>query len=177
MAALRGVIPEVINRFNIYNDDAQRLVGVSGEVELPDLEAITDTLETTGVLGEIEDPVTGQFESMEMTIPFAVLYDEMFSLVDTTAPPQLTLRGSMQCMDPKNGHTGYYPVRVVVRGKAKSTTLGTAQKGKKMESSVSLEVMYIMVTINNTKVLELDKLNAIYVLNEKDMMAVIRTQC
>ena len=46
-----------------------------------------------------------------------------------------------------------------------------------MESSVSLEVMYIMVTINNTKVLELDKLNAIYVLNEKDMMAVIRTQC
>ena len=59
---MASIIPEVLNHFNIYNG-ANALVGVSGEVELPELEAITDTVEGTGVLGEIEDPVTGQFSS------------------------------------------------------------------------------------------------------------------
>ena len=51
---MASIIPEVLNHFNIYNG-ANALVGVSGEVELPELEAITDTVEGTGVLGEIED--------------------------------------------------------------------------------------------------------------------------
>lgn len=88
---MASIIPEVLNHFNIYNG-ANALVGVSGEVELPELEAITDTVEGTGVLGEIEDPVTGQFSSATIKIPFAVLYSDMFSIVNTTEPPLLTLR-------------------------------------------------------------------------------------
>lgn len=148
---MASIIPEVLNHFNIYNG-ANALVGVSGEVELPELEAITDTVEGTGVLGEIEDPVTGQFSSATIKIPFAVLYSDMFSIVNTTEPPLLTLRGSMQCTDPKTGATGYYPIRVVVRGKAKTTTLGKVAKGKKMESEVELEILYIKVEINNAVV-------------------------
>lgn len=173
---MASIIPEVLNHFNIYNG-ANALVGVSGEVELPELEAITDTVEGTGVLGEIEDPVTGQFSSATIKIPFAVLYSDMFSIVNTTEPPLLTLRGSMQCTDPKTGATGYYPIRVVVRGKAKTTTLGKVAKGKKMESEVELEILYIKVEIKNAVVLELDKLNFVFVLNGKDMLAQIRSQC
>lgn len=36
---MASIIPEVLNHFNIYNG-ANALVGVSGEVELPELEAI-----------------------------------------------------------------------------------------------------------------------------------------
>ena len=64
---MASIIPEVLNHFNIYNG-ANALVGVSGEVELPELEAITDTVEGTGVLGEIEDPVTGQFSSATIQV-------------------------------------------------------------------------------------------------------------
>lgn len=90
---MASIIPEVLNHFNIYNG-ANALVGVSGEVELPELEAITDTVEGTGVLGEIEDPVTGQFSSATIKIPFAVLYSDMldyflqmniFDLIDLCA--------------------------------------------------------------------------------------------
>ena len=63
-----NVIPEVLNHFNVYNDSAKKLIGISGELELPEMEAITDTLEGSGVLGEIEDPVTGQFSSMRLRI-------------------------------------------------------------------------------------------------------------
>lgn len=172
-----NVIPEVLNHFNVYNDLAKKLIGISGELELPEMEAITDTLEGSGVLGEIEDPVTGQFSSMKMKIPFAVLYEDMFSIMNTTKPPQLTLRASMQCMDPSTGETGYYPVKIVVRGKASTSNMGKVVKGKKMEPEVEIEILYIKIQINNKTVLELDKLNFKYVLNGVDMLAKIRSQC
>lgn len=46
-----------------------------------------------------------------------------------------------------------------------------------MESEVELEILYIKVEINNAVVLELDKLNFVFVLNGKDMLAQIRSQC
>ena len=167
------VIPEVLNHYNVYNDKAKKLIGISGEIELGELEALTDTLEGAG---EIEDAVTGQFASIKIKIPFSVLYEDMFSIIDTTTPPQLTLRASMQCMDPTTGATGYYPVKIVVRGKATNTNLGKATKGKKMEPEVELEILYIKIQINNKTTLELDKLNFKFVLNGKDMLAKIRSQ-
>lgn len=170
------VIPELLNHYNIYNDKAKKLVGISGEVELGELEALTDTIEGAGVLGEIEDAVTGQFASIKVKIPFAVLYEDMFTLMDTTNPTQLTLRSSMQCMDPTTGATGYYPVKIVVRGKATNTSLGKVVKGKKGEPAIELELLYIKIQINNKTTLELDKLNFKFVLNGKDMLAKIRSQ-
>ncbi len=169
-----SILPEVINHYNIYND-AERIIGVSGEVELPELEAITDTIEGAGVLGEIDDPVTGQFSSIKIKIPFSVLHEDLFNLMNTTKAPQLTLRGAMQCMDPVTGDTDYYPIKIVIRGKASTTSLGKLVKGKKGEPEIELEVLYIKVLINNKTRLELDKLNFKYVLNGVDMLAKIRS--
>ena len=174
--ASKIVIPEVLNHYNVYNDAAKKLIGISGEIELGDLEAITDTIEGAGVLGEIEDPVTGQFSSIKIKIPFSVLYEDLFSLMNTTKPPQLTLRASMQCMDPTTGETGYYPVKIVVRGKASKTGLGKVTKGKKGEPEIELEILYIKIMINNKTTLELDKLNFKFVLNGVDMLKKIRDQ-
>lgn len=174
--ASKIVIPEVLNHYNVYDDSANKLIGISGEIELGDLEAITDTIEGAGVLGEIEDPVTGQFSSLKIKIPFSVLYEDLFSLMNTTKPPQLTLRASMQCMDPTTGETGYYPVKIVVRGKASKTGLGKVTKGKKGEPEIELEILYIKIMINNKTTLELDKLNFKFVLNGTDMLKQVRDQ-
>lgn len=173
---MAAIVPEVLNSYNVYDDNAKKLIGVSGEIELPELEALTDTIEGAGIMGEIEDPVTGQFASATIKIPFAVLYADLFKLMNTTKPPKLTLRASMQCMDPSTGVTDYYPVKIVVVGKAKTTSLGTVQKGKKGEPSIELELLYIKIVINKTTTLELDKLNFKFVLNGKDMLAKIRKQ-
>lgn len=171
------IIPEVMNNYNVYNDRAKRLIGISGEVELPELEAITDTVEAAGVLGEVEDPVTGQFSSAKIKIPFSNLYEDIFTLMDTTNPPQLTLRGSMQVMNSSTGGTDYVPVKIVVRGKATTSSLGKLVKGKKGEPEIELEILYIKVMINNRTTLELDKLNFKFAINGKDMLAKIRSQC
>ena len=173
---MAAVLPEVLNHYNVYNE-GQVLIGISGEVELPDFEAITDTIEGSGIIGTLEEPVTGQFDSMQIKIPFSVLYEDLFAILDTTTPPTLTLRGSMQCMDPTTGVTDYYPVKVVVRGKAKTTKMGTMAKGKKMDPEVELEIQYISIDINGKNVVTLDKLNFKYSINGVDLMEKIRQQC
>lgn len=169
-----SILPGVVNRYNVYNE-AHRLIGMSGEVELPELESITDTLEGAGVLGEIDIPVTGQFSSMKVKIKFTVLQEDLFDLMDTTKALQLTLRGSMQGLNPDTSGTDYYPVKIVLRGKASNTSLGKMENGKKGEPEVELELLYIKVIINNKTRLELDKLNFKFVLNGVDMLAKIRS--
>ena len=171
------IIPEVINNYNVYDEKAKKLIGISGEVELPELEAITDTIEAAGVLGEVEDAVTGQFSSAKIKIPFSNLFTDLFSLMDTTKPPQLTLRGSMQVMNSGTGGTDYIPVKIVVRGKATTSSLGKFSKGKKGEPKIEMEILYLKVMINNKTTLELDKLNFKFILNGRDMLSKIRSQC
>lgn len=168
-------LPEVLNDFNLYGD-GEKLIGIDADVELPELTAITDTLNGSGVLGEIEDPVTGQFESATMTIKWTALHKDFFKIVDTTNPKQLTLRGSLQQLDTDTGKTDYYPIKIVVRGKAKTIQLGKFEKGKKMENQTEIEVMYLKVTVDKTTLIELDKLNFKFVLNGEDKLAKIRAQ-
>lgn len=170
------IIPELLNHYNVYND-ASKLVGVSGDVELPDFEAITETIKGAGVLGEIEATATGQFSSMIIKIPFSVLYEDMFTLVNSATGVNVTLRGSAQFMDPTTGITDHYPVKVVVRGKCKKYSLGKMTKGKKMDPSVELEILYIKIDVNNKPVVELDKVNFKYAVNGVDLLEKIRSQC
>ena len=76
-----NVMPELINNFQIFND-TNRLLGISGEVELPSLEALTESLEVAGALGELEVPATGQYKSIKLKIPFAILYGDVFDITD-----------------------------------------------------------------------------------------------
>ena len=168
--------PELMNHYYDYND-AQKLIGISGDVELPDFAAITETIEGAGVLGEIEAAATGQFSSMTVKIPFSVLYEDMFTIVNSASGVQLTLRGSMQFMDPTTGVTDHYPIKVVIRGKCKKYSLGKMTKGKKMDPSVELEILYIKIDVNNKSVVELDKANFKYAVNGVDLLEKIRTQC
>ena len=50
--AING-IPEVLNDYNAYLS-GNRLVGTTGEVKLPDLEGLTETIKGCGILGEFE---------------------------------------------------------------------------------------------------------------------------
>jgi P2 family phage contractile tail tube protein len=96
--------------------------------------------------------------------------------MNTTRPPQLTLRGSMQVTDTDTNVTDYAPVKIVLRGKCKTTETGKVDAGKKMESSIEMEISYIKITVDGVDLVELDKLNFKFVLGGVDMMAKIRSQ-
>lgn len=173
-------IPSLINNYNIYNsgNGGDVLVGVSGEVELPEFSSMTDTIEGTGMLGEIEDPATGQFESMTVKVPFSNIYGDnsIFSIAHQNDPVSLTLRASEQVLRGDNGVTEYKSARFVFRGRAKTVTPGSIKKGKKMEGSVEIELNYVKIEFDGVEQLELDKLNSVYKVQGVDQLATIRAQ-
>ncbi len=170
------VVPELVHSFNIYDDKAKRLIGISGEVDLGELKAMTDTVGLAGMLGEYDAPATGHFSSIKLKIPFAIVYGNIFELLDPTGAIQLTLRGSMQTIGQEDFKVDHYGVKIVVWGRMTSTGLGKWANAKKGEPEVELEITYIKIMIDGEEALELDKLNFKYAVNGKDAMAKIRSQ-
>ena len=125
-------IPGVINNFNLYNDGTV-LVGLTGEISLPDFEGMTETLSGPGILGEIEEVIIGQFGSMELEIPFRILDEDAFKLMSPATSLNLTLRASEQFTVKSTGGIDYKGMRVVVRGRMKKLTSGTVKQGGAME--------------------------------------------
>jgi phage tail tube protein FII len=175
MAGVLG-IPGVINNFNLYYKGTA-LVGLTGEITLPDFEGMTETLSGPGILGELEEVIIGAFGSMELEVPFRILDEDAFKIMSPMETLDLTLRASEQYTVKSTGNLDYKGMRVVVRGRQKKMTAGTVKQGGAMDSSVTVEVAYIMIELDGQKRIELDKLNNVYKVNDKDLLAKVRSQC
>ena len=175
MAGVLG-IPGVINNFNLYYQGTA-LVGLTGEISLPHFEGMTETLSGPGILGEIEEVIIGAFSSMELEVPFRILDEDAFKLMSPVETLDLTLRASEQFTVKSTGNIDYKGMRVVVRGRQKKLTGGTVKQGGAMDASVTVEVAYIMIELDGQKRIELDKLNNVYKVNDKDLLAKVRSQC
>lgn len=169
-------IPSKINSFNVYKDNT-KLIGISDEVTLPDFESLTETLSGPGILGEVDDPTVGHFQSMEMEIPFRTMDKDLFILSDDISSVTLTLRGGIQYTVNNTGATAFKQMRVVVRGKNKGITGGKMKQGTGTGSSIKLEVLYILIEIGGVTEIELDKLNFIYKVHDKDLLQKVRKMC
>ena len=115
-----------INAYNVYRD-SKKLVGLSDEVTLPDFEGLTETISGPGILGEIDEPLLGHFGASEIEVPFRTLNEEMFDLLAQGQAVNLTLRMSTQAIVESTMATDFMPSRVVIKGKSKGFTGGSAK--------------------------------------------------
>ena len=169
-------IPEIINNFNAYNK-GNVLVGITGAVNLPNFDAITETISGAGILGEYETSIVGMYGSMEQDIPFRTLDTNIFSLMKPTELVDLTFRASAQSTVKSTGAVDYKGMRVVERGRLKSFTPGKLELGKQMDASVKLELLYILIEIGGKTVLEYDKLNSVFKVDGVDLLKKVRALC
>lgn len=166
-------IPEAIHDFNMYLT-ANRLAGVTGEVQVPDLEAMTATISGTGILGEYEAPIPGHFGSIVQEIPFRCINEDYFKMVDTTKALELMLRGSIQYNEQATQAARQMGMRIVYRGKPKVIKIGTVRQRGSMDSSISLELTYILIEMDGKPRIELDKTNGVWKKDGVDMLAEVR---
>lgn len=167
-------IPEAVNLFNVYNGTG-RLAGVAGAVELPDFAYITNTISAAGMSGVYDAPVIGHIGSQKLKIPFGQIDEqEFFDLVSNDN--EIVLRASVQTREVNSSKPAFVPMVVTVRGGTAEFSPGTVEKGKAMNASITKEVAYIKIVINNVVCLELDKFNSIFILNGKDMYEKVRAQ-
>lgn len=168
-----NLIPEVINDWNAYNA-GNKLIGITGTVTLPDLDVTTETITGAGVMGSYETSIPGFFNSIEQVVPFRMLEEDMFSLMDQTKSVDLTFRASAQYTERESAALKYQGMRIVEKGRFKGFSGGKLEAGKAMEGTLKLEVLYYLVEKNGVKLVEIDKLNPLYVVNGVDMLAKIK---
>jgi P2 family phage contractile tail tube protein len=163
-------IPERLINFRVYQGN-DNLLGLA-TIELPDIEAMTDTISGAGIAGEIDSPILGHFQSMSTTLSFRTIEKGAMNLAGQRSW-DITARGSQQVHDAGRGEYSTVPVRVSMKGVTKRNGLGSFEVGSTTDSEVELEVTYLKIFINNVEVLELDKYNFKYVVNGVNYLASV----
>lgn len=169
-------VPEIINNFNVYNE-GNALIGISGAVTLPSFDAITETISGAGILGEYETGIVGMYSSMQQEIPFRVLDEDIFSIMNPTEMVDLTLRASQQSTVKSTGAIAYQGMRVVERGRFKNFDPGKLELGKQMDAKLTMELLYILIEVNGKTMVEYDKLNSVFKVNGVDLLQKVRSLC
>lgn len=166
-------LPDKINRFNVY-DGKTKLIGVSSEITLPSFEPLTDKLNVAGLGGEIESEVIGSFGSMKIEIPFENISEDFFAFAKSSNP--VILRGSMEIFDTQTQAKDTDYVVITIKGRTLTVNPGSFKQGGKGQASITKEITYIKIAINNRTQVELDKLNSIFIMGGIDLLEKIRSQ-
>lgn len=170
-------IPELINNYNVYDGDGDRLIGLTDTTSMAELVAKTVTVSGAGMLGEYAAVVLGHFTSITQTLNFRILYGNALSLFAPGKDVSLSVRGAIQYDDAGAGTTDLIGVRYVLSGKAKQLTIGDMKAGDAQNASVQIEVTRILIELDGEVVLELDKKNMVYKVDGVDYAEKLRRLC
>lgn len=164
-------VPEKINEYNAYLD-GEIMVGVVPDIDLPEIGMKASDVEGAGMLGVLNSPAIGQFESMEQELKFNVLYSSAINMLNPLEAVNLTFRAAQQVYDKTGGYV-FKGLRIVEQGRVKKFKPGKLKRAEGMEATVTMELTYILVEVDGVVMLEIDKLNQKYIVNGKDMLAGI----
>jgi hypothetical protein len=164
-------VPEKLINFRVYEGGVD-LLGIA-DVELPSLEAMTETVKGAGIAGEVESPVLGHFGSMTCTINWRTVVK---SIAHLAAPRthNLDFRGATQMYDASSGEYKVQSLKVTVRCLPKTTNLGKLDVGTTADASNEFEVIYLKVSIDGKEIAEIDKFNYICKINGVDYLKQVR---
>jgi hypothetical protein len=170
MANINMVRDKLVN-FEVFKSGNRKL-GMA-DVTLPNLKYKTSTLSGAGIGGEIEMPTPGQTESMELEINWRTINEDVTELAGMEAH-DLELRGANEQYDAGTGKITTQAVKINVRGVPKGADLGAFKPADHTDSKTTLEILYIKVTIDGVRKIEIDKLNYIHYVNGTDYLEGVR---
>ena len=165
---MNAEIPDKVIAYNIYTNGVK--LGVTGKVDTPEFKMKTSTMSGAGVGGEIEVPTLGQWEKTEHEIPLTLLGEDLAELLQQGMDVQLIYRGATQCAL-KSGGFATKQLRIVEGGIVKGFKGGSLEAGSQMEASVTLETVRYKMENAGEELIAIDKLNNIYRVKGKDLLA------
>lgn len=168
---MANMIPEKLINFRVYLNGVD-LLGAA-DVQLPSIEAMKETISGAGIAGEVDSPVLGHYGPMVLSLKWRVIWGDILPLAAPGAH-QLDLRGAIQRYDSGSGEISSMPMRVVVKGLTKKFDLGRMEAGKKQDSSLDFECVYLKLSLNNAVRVEIDKYNFMAVIDGEDYLSDVR---
>lgn len=172
MASGSNPVPERLINFRVYNEGNDCL-GIA-TVDLPEIEAMSDTVTGAGIAGEVESPIIGHFSSMTTTFTWRTIEKSAMTLCAQKAHT-VDIRGSQQVYDAASGEYNTVAVRATMKIVPKNVTLGSFEPGATTDTEQEFEVLYIKLYVDGKAQLEIDKYNFKAVFGDVDALSKVRT--
>lgn len=165
-------VPERLQNFRVYDSTNNALMGIAS-VELPEIEAMSETVSGAGISGEIETPIVGHYGSMTCTLSWTSITKAAMKLASPDTH-EIDLRGSQQVRDTTTGKVKVSAVRVTLQVVPKTVTLGTFEVNATTETEHEFEVLYIKLYVDDKPQLEIDKFNFVARFGGEDLLKETR---
>ena len=166
--------PNVLNDANVYVDGKQWLG--AAEVNLPEINHKVLDFNIFGVAGGMEVPLIGHIDKMKLTIKFKSIDKDVFGkLVNSAKAPLLDIRAAVQKYNPVVGQMKFFPVKVIAKGFFYKVKWPAFKQGSDDTADAEFEVHYLKVEVDGKEVLEIDKFNYIYRIEDRDLLAEVRS--
>ncbi len=165
-------IPEKMANYMLYVDGNRNQTALV-DVDLPDIQFMTETISGAGIMGEMESITPGHTSALTLGLNIRALIGDDFKVLEPRAY-NLEIKAGIQSYDESEGKITTGKLSVMARGIPKGITLGKASVGKATDSKREFTVNYLKVEYDDTEVLELDKTNMIFKLNGTDYSADLR---
>lgn len=169
-----NTIPEKVVNYNVYLEN-DKLIGTQADVTLPKLEQMTETVSGAGIAGEYESAVPGHFGKIETDVTFNAIMSDSAALL-TPGSKSLIFRASQQSYDIADGKSEFRPLKITLKVLSKGVDLGKLSPGKSTGTKYTFETLYMKIEENGKVLVEMDKLNFIFIVNGVDVLADIRNQ-
>lgn len=168
------VIPSSLENFELFSD-TKRSMGIV-DITLPKLTSKTVDIEGAGISGTISMPTRGQTDNMEVEFNFRVVTDETIKLAQPKAH-KLEAYGAINHWDAASGEYQVKQIRVAMRAVPSEFDLGKLASASTMDHKTTMSLTYLKVSVDGTRMIEIDKLNYINYLYGYDWLADVKSKC
>lgn len=165
-------VPERLINFRVYYGGIEDYLGIA-TVELPEIEAMSDTVSGAGIAGEVDSPTKGHFGPMSVKFTWRTLETRAMVLAQQMAHPVM-IRGSQQYYDAALGIYKSKAIVVSLRIVPKTVSLGSFEPSSTTDTEQEFEVLFMNVLIDNIPVVTIDKYNFIAQFGVQDTLLSVR---
>ena len=162
-------------QYSIYDRSAGNpdFIGETTSLKRPSLEMLTETMSGAGFAGEIDLPTLGQLSAMEYEISFKNANEKAIKLFGQKAQ-HLEARWVTDVLDTATGKIGIRANKDIIKCIPKKIDLGSVEGNATNETSVTFEVTYFKHIQDGKALIEIDKLNNVFIINGVDYAKELR---
>lgn len=164
-------IDEAIIGYRVF-ENATEYLGIAS-VQLPNIEFFTTNIQGAGISGEIEEVILGHINAMRVTFNFSAFGENALALA-TPVDHNIDLREAQQGRNMAKGKLEIRGVKHVMTIRPISISMGTLQQASTSDPSGEYAVSYYAQYVGGEKVIEIDQLNYICLINGVDYLADVR---
>ena len=162
-------------QYSIYNrkEGKAKFIADTSSVKRPSIENMTETIKGAGIMGEIDFPTLLQLAAMEYEISFKNASKEAIELFGQETQ-HLEVRWATDYLDTSTAKVSIRACKDIIRGVPKKLELGTIETNAGNEATLPLEILYFKNIQDGEVLIEIDKLNNVFIINGVDYAKQLR---